>query len=579
MGTKKILGLGTITNIQSLSAGYSVGIQSASYDITAAPANLVDWNVSDIETGIIVSSADSVEAFHSTLFEDFNLKAVSTYNFITDDELSPTSFDMTASLDGLPRYITVSWNTAPVNTLPSIPSKAFRNSTRVKNIDYAIADVKTANTALANGYISPGTIRALLSSPVDYKQLAIFDHDVFLSSQNAGSLTAAEAMQKTDAFNVQPINSGSTKTRVSFIDSSIAGIAHENRINASNDHLHLAAAAALTKLVPNLEIISEFNQDVEPVNIPPKFQSPPNIPGVVYIGYVLEKYESLEDGSVNLISTVNIDDITVSSFIDREVAFSKKYAYRIKSIVQWSRPQNIDFSGKLALIRPASLDLISPNNSWNASFYSGDWSEWARTEVIDDKLPSFPDEFTVRPVSRKGQVHITWKMPWDPQKDIKSFVLLKSIKTENGYTDWQKIKEFGPSNGIFIDSDVLPQSTSGISYVYSMYSTTHHNEHSTLSERVEVILSDPGSSYEIKVNRVGPAGHDPFDHADIDDKKPTMEVTAENLIKFAIRSGNSSLPLFKRTYAVGITSLSTGEKSVINLNADSIDVRFGTSKG
>jgi hypothetical protein len=535
-----------------------------------------------IDPSKVVVSQNSTVVFHSTLFENFSLRAKSTYNFYTVDEQQSFEADVSASLNSIPRYVTLTWNPTPTIRVLTPSSKGMKPADARTDRPKTAVAISTAKTSVANGYVGPGTISALLVQPVVVEQNAKFDEDLFLSSQDSDGLHALDYVDGSTQFHVQQIAESPTRVRVNFVDPSIAGAVDDNRIAISTEQTHLASLGAIAKFVGALEVISEFNQDVPVRNPAPQFTVSADTPGLIYVGYVIERFTLDSDGGMRLTRTFDIDDPKTTRIVDREVVFGGRYAYRIKSIVQWSRPENYDFFGKSKFDLPPAFDTTKSALTKRASFYSGDWSDWAKTEIIDDRLPLPPDEFTVRPVSNKQAIHVSWKMPWDPQRDLASFILLRSRSISGRYENWKALGEFVPGNGLYIDNDVEPNELNQISYMYAMYSTSYHGEISVLTEKIEASLTNR-SRYlgEQPVTLIGPTGDDPMDYAKGPESPPETTLTALFRASAYIRGAKSSLPLFDRNYAVEVQSLATGERTVLDLAVDSTDVdliRSGASR-
>lgn len=525
-----------------------------------------------------VLSQESARAFHSTLFEDFQLQATSYYNYYTEDEQVAFSTDASASLHTLPRYVWLSWKPTPIIRVLTPTTKEIRPLDQRKTQVNPVLDVASAKNSVANGYVSPGTISALLVPPVKPTQPTRFDEDLFLSSPTAAGKMAAVAFDADKAYSIEPILDSDQRTRVNFVDPSIAGAMDPNRISVASDQTHLVTLGAISKIVGGLEVLSEFNQDVPTRNPPPSFPAPAESPGLMYTGYVIERYTLGQDGSMELSRTINISDTKQTKFADREVVFGARYAYRIRSIVQWTRASTEGFFGNSTLDRNPQFDTSMFSPTRQASYYSGDWSDWARTEIRDDRLPDPPDEITVRPVSHRKQIHVTWKMPNDPQRDISAVRLLRSKVIDGRYADWEQIGEYVPGNGIYIDSDVTPHEETRAEYMYAMYSVSFHGEMSVLSEKVKARLTDR-SRYlgEEPVVQVGPKGDDPMAHASGPRDPVDTELVVSKRATVYVRGGRSSLPLFNRHYVVEVQSVATGQRVEIPLSVSTTDVEVGPS--
>ncbi len=524
-----------------------------------------------VDVNKTIASNKSVPAFFSTLFRSFALSAVSTYNFYVEGEhVAPTS-DTSGSLADLPRYVTLRWHTAP----PIQPRVGTQKGLRVQDPPKPIlaAPVDVAVHALANGYVSPGVISGLIVEPPPPVTTAPtrIDEDSFLFAKEAAGLDAAALVgDKSSQFSIRPPLLTQFASPINFIDPSIAGLFDRNRLDVATSPLHLTVAGSLAKIMGSLEVISEFNQDVPIQNPPPDFTASPDVPTVTYIGYVIERFDMSPDGAMVLGRSIIIDDPSLDEFFDRQVAYGGVYSYRIRALVQWMRTPDIDFTGVSTIDRPTAFSsLVSPPL---ASFYAGDWSDWAKTEVLDTLPPEPPDEIIVRPVSWKGEIRVSWKVGNDPQRDLTSFRLLRAVSTAGRISDWVELGRFVVANGSYIDRNVRPYEEGSTSYIYALYATSFHGVDSPLSDQMEAKLSSPGSKEELPVVQAGYKGDDWTVHPSGKAPLGPTEIKANRRLTFYCRSTSSGHPLRDSIYMVEVRSLSTGERALVTLDVDATDI-------
>lgn len=572
----KITGLGIFSQSSlSVVGGMSVAVFSGS-SVGMDSGQLTQIARFDIDSGSVVSSSPSITTYHSTLFEDFNLTATPVYNFYVQDEQTNPQLPLSASLRSLPRYVSLSWDTVPTRQVLINSQKGLRPGDprpRPGSPQPALP-ISDAKKAVANGYISAGSISALLVHPVaPVGDEPSFHEDLFLSIP-AGSGRSAASSLSHPSFQAPSPPPSAVRIRANIVDPSIAAAISDDRLNSAVEHVHLATMGSLAKLIPGLEVISEFNQDVPAKNPVPRFPVPPVSPSLLYVGYVIERHTLGSDGSMTLSRTIDVDDIDTSSFVDRQVLYGERYSYRIRAIVQWSRPMNVGFGG------PSTLDRIPAFNPADmgkkqASFYAGDWSDWAPAQVLDTSPPDPPEEIYVRPISSKKQIEIVWKVPGDPQRDLSSLRLVRSVSRGGKVEDWKLIGEFVPTNGRFVDMDVEYSESGHASYVYAMYSVSYHGEVSALSDQFEARLTSKYVySGEEPISRILPAGADPMSHAAGHQGPVPDVVIASRSVSLYCRGGRSTLPLFEQDYVVEVQSLSTGDRAEVQLALRSTDVGF-----
>lgn len=579
MASKVRLGLGPLGSsvlTPVVKDGTSVTVFSGSV-LDPFDGLYVEATPAGVDLGEVVSSAPSIVSFHPTLFEDFALDARPTYNFYTPEELLDSAQDPSASLGSLPRYVTLSWDPVPNSQVLTFGQKRVRPpDPRAKGIR-PVLDIGQASAAVSNGHLSPGVVAALLVPPLTASTVSTFDEDSFLLSDAAGGHLAAAHVENR-AYEVRTPPAQPTRIRAQFVDPSIVGALSQNRIDVASDHVHLATLGSFSKLAAGLEVLSEFNQDVPIKNPPPRFPAPYDSLTLAYLGYVIERYTLDASGSMQLSRTINLDDPSQTSFVDRDVVYEGRYAYRIRSIVQWTHPSDVDFTGPSSLDRAPVFNPAAGRPHKVASFYAGAWSDWARAAVIDSVPPDPPEEIYVRPISAKGLVDVAWKVPGDPQRDLRSLRLVRCTLRDGRLSDWTLLAEVPPQNGRYADADVSPFEVGQTEYVYAMYSTSHHGEASVLSAQFQARLTKR-SQYlgEEPIRQIAPAGADRAVHPG---SPPTdgVELVARDAVRLYIRSSKSSLPLFQRDYVLEVRSLSTGERVEVPISVETTDVDVGKGK-
>lgn len=578
------------TNVSLVPTTFSTGEQTVVVPVSPqtwinpgildSRGDIVVTLIADFTPAEVVASRRSVTTFHSTLYEAFGFRADPVYNYFVEDETSNQNQNENVPARDLPRYVELFWKPAPLRQVRESARPGIRPiDPRQLELVQSVVDVKTAAGSIANGYIAPGVISGLLIQPVTLQQSATFNEDQFLTSPTAGGLDAMSfATLDSSAFHTDPLPSAIETVRVNFIDPSIAGALDSNRLNVAGDEMQLIVAGSLSKILPGLEVISEFNQDTPSQNPPPTFTGPADVPALAYVGYVIERHDLGPSGSLSLAKTFYIDDPGQKRLVDRSVVFGGRYRYRIKSVVQWAHQSTVGFYGESRLVRSPAFDPAGGSVTTEVSYYGGDWSDWASADIIDAVPPEPPDELTVRPVSRHGYIDVVWKMPNDPQRDTHRVRLLRCVERDGRIGPWVQLGEFPAANGRFVDRSVSSFTQEQTKYTYAMYSLTRHGERSVLSEQVEARLEEVSAMHELPLVQIAPKGSD----AMADSYAARTPIRDWNIIGksravFYVRTAESAHPLNDRTYTVEVQSISTGEKARVTLSVDSTDVIPGTT--
>lgn len=476
-------------------------------EVNVAVTEIVN-SMEEVET---ISSLGSVEVFHSTIFDSFNIAVSASYNFYEENETVEFP-NNNIPINELPRYVTISWKTTPAK------QKILKNFDR-DGFSFPVphGDIGVSVKSLSNGFISPGVISAVVES------------------------------NKT------------TKNTIRFVDPGIVGtLSDSKKLTKATKAEHLSSIENIASIITGLEVISEVNQNTRPTVKPPEFKSPASFLGVHYIGYVIEKYD-VSSGKMQFLKSIEIDDPEIKSFVDREILYGRTYSYRIRSIVRWTRNQNEGFFGKNVTDRTTQFSQVAGLLDKISSFYGGDWSVFATAKIADLVLPDHPDEFRVD-ISSTNKIHVSWKIPHDSQRDISNIVVLKKIETSSFSGDWEEVMTTTRRNGLYIENDISVLEDPSARIIYSSITKTVHDEHSNLSEqytcnisggKLVAKMSSPSSNLQQK-----------------NEQKPT----ARKSIDIAVNDKFVEYPIFSGTKIVRLTSLATGQRIDLSIIVSAVDI-------
>jgi hypothetical protein len=408
--------------------------------------------------------------------------------------------------------------------------------------------------------------------------------------------------------------------RTNFIHTNFSGLLTQERVDTATEPQHLESTVALAQNAADLVAYANAGyQNYKRDMSIPYDRAPANLNSLEYIGYVIEKWESV-DGIYKLIDTFNIPGREYTDFYDAEVKYGVDYRYRIRAILRWCRPHGVGVLGKdPTVIDPpgSNIDSMTPND---VSYFHSEWShEWAHAFVIDRSPPNPPDELVVMPRSETQSVVVTFKLPHNPQRDINKMLLLRKIQDDDGVdtTDWIPVKEFsedlserqgtrttyltnfehqqdditgtkfnvtqtvvtdniveyGPANGRFEDYDVSYWGDGNQHrYVYAAVCFTRHGEQSTLSDQLACRLNkDWKKTGEFPIDFVSCAGVD----ADLDSgafstypekrfrnefiTKPDVQNNQPAVIGVTAQERIAKKALGNSSYVVRVESLDTGQ--------------------
>ena len=483
--------------------------------VSQAGGGAVPVIVESIDEDNIIDSISSVETFHSTIFDSFNLRTSASYNFYETTET--TEFpDKNQTLQETSRYITISWRPTPIK------EKILKTYDRDGHtFPVSSNDITVSSNSLSNGFVSPGVLTAIVESPTKQQ----------------------------------------VKKTIRFIDPGIVGsITNQDRVEKAKKAEHLSSILGLASIIPGLEMVSEVNQNTRPTVKPPEFRSPSGIVGVTYTGYIIEKYD-VTDGSMKFISSFEISSPETSSLIDKEILYGHKYAYRIRSIIRWTRDSNKGFFGLDVTDRITKFSQFSGPLDKISSFYGGDWSSYSTVEVADLVLPEHPDEFRVDVPASNDRFAISWKIPLDSQRDISKIIVLKKISTPRDPGTWEEFFISDRSNGQIFEQDLLTFEDPSATITFSSICKTVHGEASVLSEQYTC------SVFAGKlISKLTSLSGSP---APINKQKP---IVAKKKIEITVQNGYSKNTIFDSTRIIRLTSLATGQRIDLSVDVSAVDI-------
>jgi len=657
---------------------------------------LGDFEVIKTPISKIVSSKESGPASFSTIFNDFDFEAVPTYNFWTKDEDTNENQDRgKRSLVDVPRYIKLKWKGAPLTTNPP---KIMKKAPTTKRARTSSATIKKTSSvastrgmsfnredtknfsinrkAVANGFISPGTLSAIVQLPLNnlskagniIKSTPTIDEQLFLVSPstegisihdiqaNANlkfngdlSITAQTENIKSDyvksikgdlfdgkfainntlsqnkssnkslsknrtitiegvasnspTINMQinvaaqssvgtrsngtinpdllndiigdtvkemPQKENNTKeVEVFFNDPAITGLVDEQKIGLINRLEHAENVIGLAPYMQNVCMISELDAHIKKKKSIPSFPAIEEESGLEYVGYVIEKYKQDMNGAFIVTDEIEIPDRDCTEFIDTRVVYGGIYRYRIKSLLRWTRKANVSING-VEEDNVFNKDFTSSKSlaTHKSSYFESEWSRnWSYAAVTDVVLPDPPDEFSIKPESHRKRIVITWKVPYNPQKDLYYYVLYRKVVDENknDLSDWEKLDIFfGENNVIYFDNDIEFFDKSGLTYVYATQTVTRHDEYSKLSNQVGARVNSRSLEFGehpvihiscegVDLNSIGAFSRIPA-------IKRREDVISQDKVMLTIRQGITRNPFMNNNYCLRVESLDTGEK-------------------
>lgn len=429
--------------------------------------------VSDV-TNVPPSRTDSQEsgfACWDTLFHDFRISATSVYNhYRSDEEENRTEERGDRRIDEMPRLIRVRWTPAPLLQERVDPERTWykrhidpvkfsletegTTSHNAKGISFSPDHLQAeffgvVRDSLANGYMEPGVVRALLES-------------------------------------------GARTVRAAFADPAIGGALDPGRVQSASLPHEGESIIAVAQSLPNLEVMSRAGFRDRPRSPQvPSFASPPDVDGTEYVGYILEKYELGPNGAFALVEEVGLPSPLYSEYHDFHVVYGGTYRYRLRTVVRWTRRAGLGPLGDEPFVLGRFGTQTQGLAFHRSSYFAGEWSPWAYAQMVDDAPPAAPDEFIARPESRRRRVCLTVRVPDDPKGAVSEIRILRRERGPDGRDvgSWTLVHRGPARNTLFYDDDVDFVQSGGHRYIYAAQSVTRHGVPSQLTYQLVVALN------------------------------------------------------------------------------------------
>ena len=280
--------------------------------------------------------------------------------------------------------------------------------------------------------------------------------------------------------------------KVKLLHTDLGNLYDNAHVNAMTEPHHAENAIALVPFVGNLVAyaaagMQHYKRDVA---IPGNPVAADLVKPLEYIGYVIEKFEQT-DGSFKKVDTFYVPGREYDSFNDAEIKYGATYRYRIRGVLRWSRPKEVGILGKDPTTASANINInMTP---YDVSYFGSEWSkEWAYSRALDYQKPNPPDELVVRPISGYKDelgsptpaIEVTFKFPYNPQRDINKMTLWRKLVDENNIevSDWVQVQEV---NDELRQGTLLRVSTE---YEHEQDDITGTKLHARENERVETFV-------------------------------------------------------------------------------------------
>ncbi len=159
--------------------------------------------------------------------------------------------------------------------------------------------------------------------------------------------------------------------------------------------------------------------------------------GAQIVGFIIDKIETLADGSTKAHAPVIVDSPHVGTTADFNIKYDSTYTYSIRTVALFNLPAIDDDTGDVAMIKV----LISSKPS-------------SRTvlRTVDEVAPPPPADFNMFWNYETDKLVLTWAFPPNPQRDVKKFQVFKRDDVNSPF-ELQRQYDFDDSIKPFPDAE------------------------------------------------------------------------------------------------------------------------------
>lgn len=209
-----------------------------------------------------------------------------------------------------------------------------------------------------------------------------------------------------------------------------------------------------------------------------------------YIGYTIIK-ERLRDPESELWEVVDfipIPDRKKTYFIDTRIAYGESYRYRIRSVFKFVNYKDLtmfsDYKDKDTSFDNNSLYVFTGGQNFkNVYYFDSSLSDPSIVPVVESVRPDPPHFIQIFPNPKKKNILIMWNQK-QQQKDVIGFNIFRRTNNSN----FQKLNNFiiPARSNFFLDENVEYETD----YIYAIESLDAHDQSSKLSFQYSAKLKE-----------------------------------------------------------------------------------------
>jgi len=411
--------------------GYEVDSSFIQYAVTRAPRFVkFSWakpKLADVGGGVSEQTMRD-NAFRTTGEQNGSLIADNLDKVVSEDNFSLAYFTSINFHDGQiddKIYQLVSGSITQ-QTLEDENNNSSTNSSGYQSAQRLIS--------VLPGYIQPHWIFRGMTQPITYGasfNTSATGADGYGNPSGYGNLSEMQ-YSSNDFFGSMQNFSINTqinnKLMYDLVDRAVSSPGNMQAVNLLNMHQYAKSVQQSNshRFTPSVSE-SDYKTYVPYINVQ-RYNTTPHAEkyGATIVGYIIDKFEVLPDGTTKSYPPIVIDSPHVNVSADFSVKFNAVYCYTIRTVALYKLPAIDDDTGEIATLR--ILVTSKPSNK-----------VYAETVKLDPPPPPNDVRFTWN--YETNQLLVTWAFPVTSERDVKQFQVFRRRSTKHCF-ELQKVYNF-----------------------------------------------------------------------------------------------------------------------------------------
>ena len=399
--------------------------------------NTIEWTPTELES-ILDSNEDRLELVDFTVSIADNVNNILFEEIMTSNQYSGINFQDAEGLTKLADIAKIAINSSE---LPfEFASSTTSNSTSDSNLDVVNSYLEAVGASTGLDSIAKETMRVALASYQSMGALSFFNQ-----SEERTALVNDSFSNTSTTFDLGVSVSNVLAGRCGEAWSRDGGSSFFEEIHSIRDTLSAISSAAIAGSTAGSISDDDYDISATPVMYRLSENMADQTTGDQYtarvVGYLIEKDEVDEDGSVLSLAPIIVENPLAGDAVDPNIIYGRGYRYRVRTIAY------LEFS---------AINVYPGNESRNQTVIVGvliaSRPSKTTTAICIERIPPPPPvdiEFIYD--GKTKSLDMVWSMPVNRQRDIKQFRIFRREAISSRY---ELIKNY-----FFDDSAKLSKTT------------------------------------------------------------------------------------------------------------------------